>query len=143
MRGALVRYGWNKQPFGAGNEAPWRAGANENTTIQFSHPVKVQGQAVPAGEYGLFFVINKDNTGEVVLSKDYRSWGGFWYDPKHDQLRAPIQLRTIPNAELLTYDFENLTKNAGELELNWEKKQFPVKIEYHVDEIVMANAAEE
>ncbi len=141
--GALVPYGWNKQPFGAGNEAPWRAGANENTTIQFSHPVKVQGQTVPAGEYGLFFVINKDNTGEVVLSKDYRSWGSFWYDPKHDQLRAPIQLRAIPNTELLTYDFGNLTKNAGELELNWEKKQFPVSIEFPVDEIVMANAAEE
>ncbi len=141
--GALVPYGWNKQPFGAGNEAPWRAGANENTTIQFSHPVKVQGQTVPAGEYGLFFVINKDNTGEVVLSKDYRSWGSFWYDPKHDQLRAPIQLRTISNTELLTYDFGNLTKNAGELQLNWEKKQFPVSIEFPVDEIVMANAAEE
>jgi tetratricopeptide (TPR) repeat protein len=27
--------------------------------------------------------------------------------------------------------------------LNWEKKQFPVKIEYAVDQIVMANAAEE
>jgi len=141
--GALVPYGWNKQGFGSGNEAPWRAGANENTVIQFSHPVKVQGQAVPAGSYGLFFVINKDNTGEVILSKDSRSWGSFWYDPKHDQLRAPIQLRDNAPTELLTYDFTNLTKNSGELVLNWEKKQFPVKIEFAVDDIVLANAAEE
>src|SRR4051812_6125257 len=35
--GALVPYGWNVQAFGAGNKAPWRAGANENTVIQFSH----------------------------------------------------------------------------------------------------------
>lgn len=141
--GALVPYGWNVQPFGAGKEAPWRAGANENTVIEFSHPAKVEGKEVPAGKYGLFFVINKDDTGEVILSKDYRSWGSFWYDPAMDQLRAKIQLRAIPHTELLTYDFINLAKNSGDLVLNWEKKQFPVKIEFAVDDIVMANAAEE
>ena len=141
--GALVPYGWNVQAFGAGNSAPWRAGANENTTISFSHPVKVQGQTIPAGTYGLFFTINKDNTGEVILSKDSRSWGSFFYVATQDQMRALIQLRTIPPTELLTYDFGNITKNSAELELNWEKKQFPVTIEFAVDDIVMANAAEE
>ena len=71
--GKLVPYGWNVQGFGAGNQAPWRAGANENTVIRFSHDAMVEGHKIPAGEYGLFFVINKDNTGEVVLSKDFRS----------------------------------------------------------------------
>src|SRR5580698_844707 len=51
--GALVPYGWNKQGFGAGNSAPWRAGANENTVLKLSHPAKVQGHPVPAGDYGL------------------------------------------------------------------------------------------
>jgi Flp pilus assembly protein TadD len=45
--------------------------------------------------------------------------------------------------ERLTYEFINLDKNSTELVLNWEKKQFPVKIEFAVDDIVMANAAEE
>ena len=56
--GKLVPYGWNVQGFGAGNSAPWRAGANENTTIKFSHEATVEGKPVPAGTYGLFFVIN-------------------------------------------------------------------------------------
>jgi tetratricopeptide (TPR) repeat protein len=141
--GALVPYGWNVQGFGLKNSAPWRAGANENTTIQFSHDAKVEGQDVPAGTYGLFFVINADNSGEVVLSKESRSWGSFFYDPAKDQMKAKIQLRDIPHTELLTYDFINMTKNNGELVLNWEKKQFPVKIEFAVDNIVMANAEEE
>jgi tetratricopeptide (TPR) repeat protein len=141
--GGLVPYGWNKQGFGAGNEAPWRAGANENTVLRLSHPATIEGHAVPAGNYGLFFVINKDNTGEVVLSKDSRSWGSFWYDPQKDEMRAKINLRSIPNTELLTYDFTNITKNSAELVLNWEKMQFPVKIEFAVDDIVMTNAAEE
>jgi tetratricopeptide (TPR) repeat protein len=142
--GAQVPYGWNVQGFGLGNSAPWRAGANENTVIQFSHPAKFAGQAVPAGSYGLFFTINSDNTtGEVILSKDYRSWGSFFYDQAHDQLRAKITLRDNAMTEMLTYDFINSDKNSSELVLNWEKKQFPVKIEFAVDEIVMANATEQ
>lgn len=141
--GALVPYGWNVQQFGTSNLAPWRAGANENTVIRFSHPVKVEGKNVPAGSYGLFFVINKDNTGEVILSKDHKSWGNFFYNPANDQLRSAIHLRNIPGTELLTYEFINLEKNSAELVLNWEKKQFPVKIEFAVDDIVMANAADE
>jgi hypothetical protein len=141
---SLVPYGYNVQGFGAGNRAPWRAGANENTTITFSHDAKVQGQPVPAGSYGLFFVINPGNTGEVILSKDYKSWGSFWYDSTHDFLRAGIQIRDVPvMAEMLTYDFMNDTKNSAELVLNWDKKQFPVKIEFDVDKIVMDNAAEQ
>lgn len=142
--GKLVPYGWNVQAFGAGNSAPWRAGANENTTITLTHPAKIQGTDVPAGTYALFFVINQDNSGEVVLSKNSRSWGSFFYNQAEDQMKAKIQIRDLPYAvELLSYDFINLTKNSGELVLNWEKKQFPVKIEFAVDEIVMANAKEE
>lgn len=141
--GKLVPYGWNVDPFGLQNSAPWRAGANENTILTLSHPAKIQGQPVPAGSYGLFFVINPDNSGEVVLSKEYQSWGSFFYESKADQMRAKIQLRDISHTEMLTYDFINLNKNGGELVLNWEKKQFPVKIEFAVDEIVMANAAAE
>ncbi|GGA84719.1 DUF2911 domain-containing protein [Puia dinghuensis] len=141
--GELVPYGWNKQGFGAGNEAPWRAGANENTVIHLSHQATIEGHSVPSGDYGLFFVINQDNTGEVILSKDSRSWGSFWYDPQQDEMRAKITLRSVPMTELLTYDFQNITKNSAELALSWEKMQFPVKIEFDVDNIVMANAAEE
>jgi len=140
---SLVPYGYNVQPFGAGNSAPWRAGANENTTIKFSDDAKVEGQPVPAGEYGLFFVVYKDNTGEVVLSKDHKSWGSFWYDSTRDLMRAKIQLRDVQPTEMLTYNFTNDTKTSAELVLNWEKKEFPVKIEFDVDKIVMENATEQ
>ena len=141
--GKLVPYGWNVQGFGNGKEAPWRAGANTNTVIEFSHAANVQGKDVPAGSYGLFFVINKDNSGEVILSKDYKSWGSFFYDAQRDQLRAPIQIRDGSLTEWLTFDFISLDKNSSELVLAWEKKQFPVTIKFSTDDIVMANAVEE
>jgi tetratricopeptide (TPR) repeat protein len=141
--GKLVPYGWNLQPGGNGNSAPWRAGANENTTIKLSDDATIEGKPVPAGIYGLFFVINEDNTGELILSKDHQSWGNFFYDSSHDLFRTKIQLRETPFTEMLTYDFINSTKTSSELVLNWEKKQFPVKIEFDVDKIVMENAEAE
>ena len=141
--GDLVPYGWNVQPFGNRKEAPWRSGADENTVIELSHAATIQGKDVPAGSYGLFFVINKDNTGEVILSKDYRSWGSFWYEAERDQLRAPVQIRDVAFTEMLTFDFISADKNSTELALTWEKKQFPVTIKFAVDDIVMANAVEE
>src|SRR6185369_14919732 len=92
---------------------------------------------------GLFFVINKDNSGEVILSKSNKAWGSFFYNKEQDQLRAKIQLKDDTFTERLTYDFINITKSSTDLVLNWEKKQFPVKIEFDVNEIVMANAKEE
>jgi hypothetical protein len=61
--GELVPYGWNVQTFGNQQAAPWRAGANENTVIEFSHDAKVEGEDVPAGRYGLFHKVNADNSG--------------------------------------------------------------------------------
>jgi len=141
--GKLVPYGWNVQSYGAGKSAPWRAGANENTVIEFSHNATVEGKPVPTGSYGLFFVINQDNTGEVILSKEYQSWGSFWYDASKDQLRAPIKIRDNAHTELLTYDFINMDKNSAELVLNWEKKQIPISIKFAVDELVVENATQQ
>ena len=142
--GNLVPYGWNVDGFGAGNSAPWRAGANENTVLTLSQDATIEGHLVPAGSYGLFFVINKDNSGEIVLSKDYKAWGSFWYDPKFDEMRSKIMVRDMPTStERLEYSFNDINKNSAELDLTWEKKQFPVKIEFAVDKIVMDNATEE
>jgi tetratricopeptide (TPR) repeat protein len=141
--GNLVPYGYQVQGFGSQEPAPWRAGANENTVLTLSHEAKIRGQTVPAGSYGLFFVINEDNSGEVILSKDYKAWGSFWYDPARDQLRAPIIIRDHTMTERLTYDFINIDRSSAELVLNWEKKQFPVKIEFAVDDIVIENAREQ
>ncbi len=47
----------------------WRAGANENTTITFSDPVTVEGQALDKGTYGLH-MIPGENQWTVIFSKN-------------------------------------------------------------------------
>src|ERR671939_382431 len=41
--GQLVPVGFTDPGFGSSKAAPWRAGANENTTFEFSSDVKIEG----------------------------------------------------------------------------------------------------
>ena len=47
----------------------WRTGANATTKITFGEDVKVEGNAVAAGTYGIYTVPNKD-VWEIMLYKD-------------------------------------------------------------------------
>src|SRR6185437_8475178 len=49
--GELVHYGFFDEGFGPTKGAPWRAGANESTSITFSNDVKVEGKDLKAGTY--------------------------------------------------------------------------------------------
>ncbi|TNF74028.1 MAG: DUF2911 domain-containing protein, partial [Acidobacteria bacterium] len=55
--GELVPWGIAPNPFypqfGTAENMPWRAGANQNTTITFSHDVEIEGQPLAAGTYAL------------------------------------------------------------------------------------------
>src|SRR5690349_17785954 len=42
--GELVHYGFYDEGFGPTKGAPWRAGANESTTISFSDDVSIEGK---------------------------------------------------------------------------------------------------
>src|ERR1044071_8210398 len=88
--GELVHYGMIDQGFGTSKAAPWRAGSNENTTITFSHPVKVEGKDVPAGTYGVFMEVVKDGPWNLILSKNAGAWGSYHYNPAADAMRAPV-----------------------------------------------------
>jgi hypothetical protein len=48
--------------FRTSKQCPWRAGANENTTISFSHDVKVEGKELAAGTYGFFIILENPTT---------------------------------------------------------------------------------
>lgn len=138
--GGLVPYGYNNLGFGTATAAPWRAGANENTTITFSNDAKVEGKSIPAGTYALFVGVHEDGKADIIFSKNSTSWGSYFYSESEDALRVQVQSTENTMTERLTYDFVDLTKNSATVVLDWEKKRFPFKVEYAVDDIVMANA---
>lgn len=135
--GSLVPYGFQKINFAGGGEIPWRAGANENTTISFSEDVKVEGKDVSAGKYGLHIAIHENDKATIILSKTTTAWGSFWYDEKDDVIRADVKMEDHPFTNVLTYDFIDLSNNSGTLALSWEKKRIPIKIEVDNKEAVV------
>lgn len=127
--GQLVHTGFTDQGFGNSKAAPWRAGANENTTFEFSTPVKIEGQTLPAGKYG-FFIAYEPNESTLIFSKNSTSWGSYYYDPSEDALRIKVTPQPLDKSvEWLKYEFRDETENSATVAMEWEKLSFPFKIE--------------
>jgi DUF2911 family protein/tetratricopeptide repeat protein len=116
----------------------WRAGANENTTIEFTDPLSVEGHALPAGKYAIHFIPN-ESSWVVIFSKNSTSWGSFTYNQSEDALRLDVTPRSIPNQEVLTFDFDDPTPTTTTVILRWEKISIPLKITVNTPAIVEAS----
>jgi hypothetical protein len=126
--GGLVPYGMAALGFGTcGDQCPWRGGANENTVFTTTHDIKVQGQPLPAGSYGLHFIPGPDEW-TVVFSKNHTSWGSFFYDAKEDALRVQAKPEKSEYHEWLTYEFTDRHPDKATVALKWEDLQLPIAI---------------
>ena len=106
----------------------WRAGANENTTIEFSSPVSVEGKPLDKGTYGLHMIPNQDSC-TVIFSKTNTGWGSYSYDQKDDALRVDVKPRPLAeNKEALEYEFEDLKPTSTAVTLKWEKVGIPFTV---------------
>lgn len=129
--GKLVPYGMNENPYRVGStmpkRIPWRAGANENTTISFSHDVTIEGQKLAAGTYGLHMI---PDTSEwtIIFSKNPKAWGSFFYDPVLDAMRVKVKPQATEFHADLSYEFSERELGSCTLALKWEKLRVPVKI---------------
>lgn len=113
----------------------WRAGANYNTTVEFSDPVTIEGQPLPKGLYGLH-LIPGESSWVVIFSKNSTSWGSFTYDKAEDALRVTVKPQAIENHEALSYDFDDPKPNSALITMRWERVAVPFKVEVNTSEIV-------
>ena len=126
--GQLVAYGMSDLGFNNCKSCPWRAGANENTVFTTSHDVKVQGQLLPKGSYGLHMIPGKDKF-TLIFSKNTTSWGSFSYDPKEDALRVDTTpAKSDAYHEWLTYEFTEREPAKATAALEWEDLSVPFTI---------------
>ena len=94
--GELIPYGLYDEGFGPSRAAPWRAGANESTTLTVSHDVQLGGTPLKAGTYALFLELAKTGPWTWILSSN-PGWGAFQYDPEDVVLRVAT---TSPGATI-------------------------------------------
>lgn len=95
----------------------WRTGANEATTFTVSKPVKIEGQALPAGTYALF-TIPGPTEWTIIFNKTAKQWGAFKYDAKEDALRVKVKPQTLAAP---VEQFTITAENAGKVKLEWAK----------------------
>ncbi len=126
--GELVPYGlapgnrYSKdQPY------PWRAGANENTTIEFTKNVLIEDLPVPAGKYSIH-MIPEEKTWTLIFNKKIDAWGSFAYSKDEDVLRVTVTPVKAPQQEWLVYGFENLGGTSATAFLHWEELKVPFVI---------------
>lgn len=113
IMGGLVKYG-----------EIWRTGANETTWIEVSKDVRVQGQDLPAGKYGLHTIPGKDEW-TIIFNSVWKEWGSYRYNKSNDVLRVKAKPMETEATEKFTIDIAK----DGTVSLAWEttKVEFSVK----------------
>ena len=103
----------------------WRTGANEATIFEVNKNVKIEGQALPAGKYGLFTIMNGDEW-TIIFNKTWDQVGAFNYKEADDVLRVKVKGgKTKVFSEKMTFAIDK----SGKISLMWGDKQvdFTVK----------------
>ncbi|HEY5027469.1 MAG TPA: DUF2911 domain-containing protein [Candidatus Angelobacter sp.] len=116
----------------------WRAGANENTTIEFSDPVTVEGKTLARGIYGLH-MLPTENDWTIIFSRTATAWGSFTYKESEDALRVTVKPHAADSEEALAYEVDDVTPTSAIVALRWEKLAVPFKVEVNTNEIVVQN----
>jgi len=116
----------------------WRAGANENTTIEFTDPVTVEGKQLAKGTYGLH-MIPGENEWTLIFSKTTTAWGSFSYKEDEDSLRVSVKPQAGQFREALVYDFDEVTPESTLVTMRWEKVAVPFRIGVPVADVVQAD----
>jgi tetratricopeptide (TPR) repeat protein len=116
----------------------WRAGANENTIIEFSDAVTIEGQPLAAGVYGLH-MIPGESQWIVIFSKVSSAWGSFTYKQAEDALRVTVKPQAADFHEALAYDFDSPTADSAIITMRWEKVAVSFKVGVNTNQIVAEN----
>jgi DUF2911 family protein len=117
-------------------DSVWRAGANENTVISFSSPVRIGGHPLEPGRYGVHMIPTQADW-TVIFSRQANAWGSFSYDPKEDALRVTATPAAGDMHERLAYTFDDPSDSSVIATLRWEKLAVPIPIEVDSKAVVV------
>jgi hypothetical protein len=116
----------------------WRTGANEATTIIFSHEVQIDETKLPAGKYGLF-TIPGEQSWIIIFNKEWDQWGAYNYNEKNDVIRVEVPVTTTTEQEMFTIGFVNVSKTGGMMNLTWSTTNINIPITTATHDLTLAN----
>jgi tetratricopeptide (TPR) repeat protein len=136
----VAPYGFTVLGFGSNVQSPWRAGADESTTINFSTDVMINGVALAAGKYGFFIALYPDSC-VLIFNRNTAGWGSYFYNSSMDVVRvATKQQKDIAvSKERLEYTFNKQTEASAEVALEWEKWRIPFTVSADLQKTTLAS----
>ena len=108
----------------------WRAGANENSTLSFSDPVKVGGKNLDAGTYSLFIRPGK-SMWEVFFYTETDNWGlPEKWNTESIAVVVETEITQLKNTiESFTISLDDLYNNGANINIKWENTKVSIPIE--------------
>lgn len=120
----------------------WRTGANAATRIKFGEDVKLNGTAIPQGEYVLYTIPNQGGW-EIVINKGLKNWGVDGYKQEEDVARFKAEAQELPfPIQSFMILFEDVRPSAMTMMLMWDKTLVPIEVTADIDGKVMAQIDE-
>lgn len=109
-------------------EKVWRTGANSSTKITFDRDVKLAGNKVAAGKYGLYTIPDKDKW-TIILSTNSGRWGSAGYDLAEDHVRFDVPVTNLSDyVESLNIHFAGFNYDGGNLLIEWENTRIVIPV---------------
>ncbi|ATL48591.1 hypothetical protein COR50_16260 [Chitinophaga caeni] len=120
----------------------WRTGANAATKVKFGEDVKVNGIAIPAGEYALY-TIPGSSEWTVIFNKGIKNWGKDGYKESDDVARFTVQATQMPfPVETFLINFENIRPSSMDMMIIWEETMVSFEITADINDKIMAQIEE-
>jgi hypothetical protein len=108
--------------------AVWTPGANVATWIDFSAPVRVQGQALPAGRYGIWTIPHEDAPWEIIFVSEWDAHHSF-FPMESEELRVSASAEPSSHMEVLAFYFPVVGPYETTLRFHWGEIVVPLVIE--------------
>lgn len=106
----------------------WRTGANRATHFKTSKAIEIEGKKIPAGEYTLFTIPEKD--GGTLIINSQTGQNGRSYDESRDLLRTQM-FRSNQNNITEQFTIKVVeTSDGGAIQLIWDQTVYEVPFSF-------------
>lgn len=120
----------------------WRTGANMNTTIEFSTPVKIYENSLEPGKYSVF-TIPEEDTWTIIFNKKTDHPGTMGYTEDNDFLRTEGQVTKVESpVETFTIGINDIRTESATLTFQWANTLVKVPFSVEVKSLAKSNIEE-
>jgi hypothetical protein len=106
----------------------WTPGANWATTLEVGSDIKLNGVAVPAGEYSVWAIPREDKW-LMMLNPEPKIFHFLKPDSTKATVHIPAEAQPGEHTEMLTWSFSQVRGDFAVLEFKWGETTVPLQVE--------------